>query len=203
MQKEITLTAFEDYNGTLGWGIGTLGDTFEDLDACSSGMLLAHDILEHNPESQLKGAENELEAIGAAEYVRGSLQLENDLIFISRYAMQEGISVPRGTLEEINGHMHEAAKSLVSECDPFDTEDRKNLRDYIKYASTYMQQGYDWAADHYSSVWVCRMFSEIEEKFSEPEFEGERVVLMLDFEETCVTWHDWYDLNAPEEDEGY
>ena len=196
MKKEITLTAFEDHNGSLGWGIGTLDNTFEELDACFDGNLLAHDIIEHNPHSHLSGVENELEALGAAEYVRGALWFDSDLIAISRHVLNEGVSRPHGELEEINGYMLEACKSFDSELgfEWYGTEERKNLRDYIKYASTYMQQGHDWASKYYANVNVGAMFTAIRESFNSPEFEGQQMKLSLDFNKLSVVWDElWED----------
>ena len=203
MKKEIKLTSFEDHNGTLGWGIGKLDSTFDELDACYDGRLLAHDILEHNPNSTLEGVTNELEALGAAEYVRGDLQLSYDLLFMSRNVVDTPIDVPRGTIQEthFDSFMNEACKDFDSEItlSCLNTYERKSLRDYIKYAGQHMQNGNDWAREYYKNVNVGLMFKVIEESFIEPDFEGEEAVLMLDFEKACVTWHDKYDLYEPEE----
>jgi len=190
MKKEFTLTAFEDHNGTLGWGIGELDNTFDELDACVDGRLLAHDMLEHNHESKLEGVENELEALGAAEYVRGALKFDSDLLFIARHVMNSGLSVPRGTIEEINGYMLEACKNFDSELslEHYDSDDRKNLRDYIKYASTYMQQGYEWASKHYAKTNAGLMFTMIEREFQSPDIEGQQVKVFLDFSTYEVLW---------------
>jgi len=204
MQKEFTLTAFEDHNGALGWGIGELDNTFDEIDACYEGRLLAHDLLEHNHNSSLQGVTNELEALGAAEYVRGCLELEHDILNMAREVAYNPIDVPRGTMQETHFDCFAeiACKAFNSEVglSDLDTEKRKNLRDYIKYAGQHMQNGNDWASEHYKNVDVNRMFSEIESSFCSAEFEGEQAVIMLDFEQGCATWHDNYDLYELEED---
>lgn len=201
MKTEFTLTAFKDHNGSLGWGIGSLDNTFEELDACVDGRLLAHDLLEHNHASTLQGVENELEALGAAEYVRGALEFDSDLLFMASYVMYDGIQKPSGNIEEINGYMLEACKNFDCELglSAYDTEERKNLKEYIKYASTYMQNGHDWASDYYSKVNVGAMFNAIQESFLECDYEGQQMVIMLDFDNLDATWHDLLDIYEDEE----
>lgn len=206
MKTEFILTAFTDHEaGALGWGIGHLDSKFDDLNACTEGRLLAHDLLEHNHESHLEGVENELEAVGAVDYIRGNLQLENDVLFIAGHRIYNPMKRPENVLSFNDTHMsayvHEGAKMIGREYDTHEltTEQRKNLSDFLRYAPTYMQQGYDWAEQYYSEVNVSAMFTSIQESFISADYEGQQYKIVLDFTNNRVMWQEYYEYDEYED----
>ena len=206
MRNEFDLIAFIDENGSLGWGIKLLDGTFEAgrLDACYDANLLAHDILEHNHESTLAGIANELQAIGAAEYVRQEqLNLAYDIEEMAHRIPHSPIAEPED-LNKCNGFqgfVEEGARlaSTSLYLNELTTEERKNLSNYYRYASTYMDAGYDWARDYYEGTCAYSIRQEIMQAFISAEHEGEQAKIIIDFDNRSVLWLDQYDLYEEEE----
>jgi hypothetical protein len=202
-KKEFILTAFEDQNGSLGWGIGELAETFAELDACIDGALLAHDLLEHNHASTLTGVTNELEAIGAAEYVRQGLELQHDIVNMSRSIIYD----PIDTIKNIDGGYFDvftkiAASEIPQEMDlaELSSEERKNISNYLRFAPSHMNNGYEWASAYYQEFNANGMFKEIERKFQECEYEGQQAKIYLDFENNTVIFDEYYGDEYYDED---
>jgi hypothetical protein len=188
MKKEFILTSFTDEHGILGWCIGELDNTFNDLVACSTGQLLAHDILEHNHSSELIGVSNELEALGAVCYIRGShLRINYDLLSMAYDSQRKPLKAPHNkplTIHSVfTNFRNDAAKMIGDELgtDTLGSEERKNLSSYLRNAPSYMQNGYEWAEAYYGQFNVSGLFFQIENSFTLPDFEGQQAKISIDF----------------------
>ncbi len=198
---EHTLTAFEDHNGFLGWAVAELDGTFNsEYDACD-GRLLAHDLLEHNLESNLTGLTNELEALGAAHWVRGQrLELDSDLLFMCRNACHEEIDaplvIPADVDYDFTNFVMSAAKSISTEIDLeyTDTEQRKSVSLYLRHAATHMQNGYNWAEKRYQDTQAFSLSADIEKLCPVPEFPGEQCKCIINESDVLITFIDHYEL---------
>ena len=163
------------------------------------GYLIAHDILEHNDESEVGGVANELEAIGAMWYVRGEAAdfrrdmrmssdpyqvLVNDLLTIVRYALievEDAVECEEPDYDFIHVR-NECAKSVLKEFhdNEISSEERKLLSKFLRLAPHHMQNGYDWARKHYGDIDVNTMFHDMAEDIAN--------MMSLDTYEFTVTY---------------
>lgn len=209
MKNTFDLVAFEDKHGNLGWGANHLENRFSELDA-ATGRMLAHDLLEHNPASIYTGIEDELLAIGAAFYVRAhkNLNLSSDIYQLAvQVLQQEYVINPLEEFEESEtedyahwdfiNFIREGSEGFYDheyrgEYYQFEHLEHSHKKSLLVAASRnaldYMNAGYRWAMDTYQDFNIQDISDKVT-KAPEPEFEGQTMEVVIDFEESEVIFN--------------
>lgn len=205
MAKKYYLTAGEDpVTGELGVRFDGVNVSDELLSFTTSGILIAHDLVEHvNGMSSIGSISDELEACGGVWFVRGQNYAisqyhppHHDVASdICRMASEIGFMGfhPESKPMRLTGHpmecdmddiMQEARRMIRAEDIEIDAE----ISSYLDAAPGLIALGYSKAVKRWSryggSAGALCMFSQIRDAFRDnfsPEFEGMRYCLTVDF----------------------
>jgi hypothetical protein len=169
--RTITLEAIEcPTTGETGFSVAG-ASVADDYMAATNGALMAHDLLEHlNGFDEIGGIGDELEALGAAWYVRGARSvtedgLAGDVANLVRDHGYKGFarSVPATTECEADGALDaiywEARRMARRDYRYVDRDERAEAvparREFFKHARAFLTAGYLHAAQVYGSNYTA------------------------------------------------
>ena len=203
--KKVKLVSGIDYNNNLGLFLkkDTIHTNNEGIDAINSGILGAHDILEHNPSSTYVGIANELQALGAALHVREHKMLDissdiSGLCFDVLYNLESTEVCKRRLgkfyrdisneyiIEKVCGFIKKGVSDFINEVNFCDTnvENRRLVKNLIRNMKDHIVSGYIWANNHYESGFPCElsdsMIKTIDRLMLDVEFVGQEFILCYD-----------------------
>lgn len=203
------IASTSEISGNLGWLIKDAPDNYY---PCESGLLMAHDLLEHK--SNLTGSiEDELMAFGAAYYIRYETEyfahkiyntfetiFDNDIAYIIennfRYILDN--KLVNFKFDKNNQHIIKSFIAVIDNANKriehYYNKFNTLPKIYYNFFTYWMYKGYKWAQKRYLNNYnICDLFTQIESKFFNPEYEGQVLKVKIDILNHEVILEDNYE----------